>query len=142
MILKSWEEHHSVWSTLNQNISLWHFNPSRDRVMVKLRLQETLHRAMMTDDKLRTVLCEIKAVLNDREQTYNSDAVDDDQPLTPSQLMLGYRLDSIPVATLDAEEVLDPSIFSTELQSQSQKNDQKTLHSFQTKFRKEYLTIF
>jgi len=149
--LKSWEEHHSVRSTLNQNKCKWHFNPSRapwfggffERIvkMVKLCLQKTLHRSMVTEDELHTVLCEIEADLNDRPLTSVSDSVDDLQPLTPSQLMLGYRLDSTPVATLDPEEELDPSEFTTELLSRRQKNVQKVLHRFQSRFRKEYLTI-
>ena len=150
-ILQSWEEHHSVRNTLNQNKCKWHFNPSRapwfggffERIvkMVKLCLQKTLHRAMVTEDELHTVLCEIEADLNDRPLTSISDSVDDCQPLTPSQLMFGYRLDSTPAVTLDPEEEFDPSVFTTELLSRRQKNVQKVLHRFQSRFRKEYLTI-
>jgi hypothetical protein len=149
-ILKSWEEHHRVRNTLNHNKCKWQFNPSRapwfggffERIvkMVKLCLQKTLHRAMVTDDDLHTVLCEIEADLNDRPLTSISDSVDDCQPLTPSQLMLGYRLDSTPVATLDPEEELDPSMFREELLTRRQKRVEKVLNHFQVRFRKEYLT--
>jgi hypothetical protein len=109
--------------------------------MVKLCLQKTLRRAMVTEDELHTVLCEIEADLNDRPLTSISDSVDDYQPLTPSQLMLGYRLDSTPVATLDPEEELDPSMFTADLLTRRQRNVQKVLSRFQTRFKKEYLTI-
>ena len=150
-ILKSWEENHRVRSTLNQNKCKWHFNPSRapwfggffERIvkMVKLCLQKTLQRTMVTEDELHTVLCEIEADLNDRPLTSISDSVDDHQPLTPSQLMLGHRLDSVPVAILDPEEEFDPSMFTAELLTRRQRNVQRVLHHFQTRFRKEYLTI-
>jgi len=55
--------------------------------------------------------------------------------------MLENRLDSIPVATRNPEEESDPSMFTAELLSRRQKNIQKVLHRFQTRFWKEYLTI-
>jgi hypothetical protein len=85
-ILKSWEEHHRVRGALNQNKCKWHFNPSRalwfggffKRIvkMVKLCLQKTLHRAIVTEDELHTVLCDIEEDLNDRPLTSVSDLVD------------------------------------------------------------------
>jgi hypothetical protein len=96
---------------------------------------------MIGEEELQTVLCEIEADLNDRPLTATSDSVDDHQPLTPSQLMLGYRLDSTPVATLDPEEEADPTVFNTELLTRRQKNVQKILNRFQSRFRKEYLPL-
>lgn len=149
-ILKSWEEHHSVRSTLNQHGCKWQFNPSRapwfggffERMvkMVKVSLQKTLFKAMVTDDELHTVLCEIEADLNDRPLTCVSTSEDDQQPLTPSQLMIGFRLDSTPIAIQDPEEEEDPTVFNTELLSRRQKNVQRVLQRFQTRFRNEYLT--
>ncbi|KAG0420485.1 hypothetical protein EQH57_0123 [Dictyocoela roeselum] len=110
---------------------------------------------MVTEDELHTVLCQLEAVLNCLLLTSISDSVDDYQPLTPrvarqwphwtwrkgqippeeesnpSQLIL----DSAPLATLDPDEVSDPSTFTAELLSRRQKNAQKVLHRFQTRFR-------
>lgn len=73
---------------------------------------------MVTEDKLHIVLCQIVADLNDRPLTSTlSDLVDNYQPLTKSQLMIGYCLDSIPVATPDPEEELNPFMFSAEVLS-------------------------
>lgn len=70
--------------------------------MIKLYLQKTLPRAMVTEDELHTIHCEKEVDFNDRALTSISDSVDGNQPLTSTQLMLGYCMNSIAVETLDS----------------------------------------
>ena len=62
-------------------------------------LKKSVGRASLTYDELSTLVTEIEAVLNSRPLTYVS--TDDlEEPLTPSHLLLGYRVLSLPDPTL------------------------------------------
>ena len=61
-------------------------------------LKKSVGRASMTYDELSTLVTEIEAVLNSRPLTYVS-TVDLEEPLTPSHLLLGYRILSLPDPT-------------------------------------------
>lgn len=84
---------------------------------MKVILQKTLQRAMVTVDEFYTVIYEIRAHLNGKPLASISNSVHDPQLLTPSQLMHGYRLNSTPVAILDPEEEDDPTMFNEKLLS-------------------------
>ena len=49
----------------------------------------------MSYDELHTLLIEVEAVLNSRPLTYVS-ADDVDEPLTPSHLLVGYQILTLP----------------------------------------------
>ena len=62
-------------------------------------LKKSVGRASLTYDELSTLVTEIKAVLNSRPLTYvSTDNLE--EPLTPSHLLLGYRVLSLPDPTL------------------------------------------
>ena len=61
-------------------------------------LKKSVERASVTYDELSTLVTEIEAVLNSRPLTYVS-TVDLEEPLTPSHLLLGYRILSLPDPT-------------------------------------------
>ena len=62
-------------------------------------LKKSVGRASLTYDELSTLVTEIEEVLNSRPLTYVS--TDDlEEPLTPSHLLLGYRVLSLPDPTL------------------------------------------
>ena len=66
-------------------------------------LKKMLRNARLTDEKLLTVIIETECVLNSRPLTYvNSE--DMDEPLTPSHLVTGRRLLSLPEEVLVHEE--------------------------------------
>lgn len=82
--------------------SLWFEGYFEKIVMnVKLCRKMALHRAMVTKDELHTAICVINTYFNGRTQTSITGSIDDYQPQALSQLMLEYRLDGIPVSTLD-----------------------------------------
>jgi len=149
-ILKEWEQHAGIRGFLGERHCQWRFNPSLSPWMggfwerliriLKDSLASVVGRALLTDDELHTVVCTIEAQMNDRPLTYVSNSPDDPPPLTPSQLMTGYRLDSVPVAIIDPEEDKDPTMFTREILTRRQKHMQKVLQHYFQRFKCEYLT--
>ena len=66
-------------------------------------LKKILGTAHLSFDEMHTVIMEIKAILNSRPLTY-IDVKDIDEALTPSHLMHGKRLLTLPDADLTLEE--------------------------------------
>ena len=70
---------------------------------VKFCLKKTLGRSKLSFDELTTILVEVEAVLNSRPLTYlYSDDVE--EPLTPSHLVIGRRLLTLPVGPLQIDD--------------------------------------
>ena len=66
----------------------------------KRRLRKTLRNARLNYDELRTVLVEVEGTINSRPLTYICLSSDDpEEPLTPSHLMIGRRILSLPEVT-------------------------------------------
>ena len=64
--------------------------------LTKMAIKKTLGRAFVTYDELHTVLCEVEAGLNDRPLTYVYGELTDKCPLTPSQLLHGRQILTLP----------------------------------------------
>ena len=62
---------------------------------VKRCLRKTLQNAKLNYDELHTVLVEVEGTVNSRPLTYVS-SDDPGEPLTPSHLMYGRRILSLP----------------------------------------------
>ena len=58
---------------------------------------------------LQAVIVEIEAVLNDRPLTCVPSDVSDPEPLTPTHLLYGRRIVSLPYHVIDKGEIDDPS---------------------------------
>ena len=84
----------------------------------------------------------MKAVLNDRALTYVSTDVNDSEPLTPSHLLCGHRITSLPYMTVEYDEILidDPTYGSANDVHSRAKRQALTLQHFQRRWRDEYLT--
>ena len=67
-------------------------------------LRKTLGRASLTYDELLTLVVKTEAVLNSRPLSYIS-SDDLEEPLTPSHLLIGYRVLSLP----DPSKDIDPN---------------------------------
>ena len=74
----------------------------------KSSLKKVFGRALVSLSELQTIVVKIESRINDRLLTYASDDSTDLQPLSPSQLLYGYRLAEIPDPVL-VENVLDPT---------------------------------
>ena len=74
--------------------------------LTKMALRKVLGKAFVTLPMLQTLIVEIEAVLNDRPLTYVSSDLSDPGPLTPSHLICGRRITSLPYTMVD--ETVDP----------------------------------
>ena len=107
--------------------------------LTKLSLKKALGNALITLNALRTIVVEIEAILNDRPLTYVSNDIEELSALTPSKLLIGYRLDSFPDIT-HIEELSDPTYSSKPVVDALSRNLSFGLKSFWTRFKSEYLT--
>ena len=98
-------------------------------------LKKAIRRANLTYDELLTLLTEIEAVLNSRPLSYIS--MDDlKEPLTPSHLLLGYRVLSLPDRTPSDDPDYDESSYDL---SRRMKHFIQTSEKFWKRWSKEYL---
>jgi hypothetical protein len=101
----------------NRNIT-WTFIPKRapwfggfyERLIgvAKMTLKKVLGRSCVSLDELSTLLTEAEATINDRPITYVSSAQADPVPLTPSQLVNGRMITTLPYELVDADLLNDP----------------------------------
>ena len=130
----------------------WQFIPKRapwyggfwERLigLTKTTLRKVLGKALVTLPVLQTVIVEVKAVLNDRPLTYVSADLRDPEPLTPSHLLCGRRVTSLPHTIMDDEisdEISDPTYGVPSVRETAKRQSQLIQH-FQSRWSKEYLT--
>jgi len=135
-------------SALMHKGTVWKFIPKRapwyggfwERLIgvVKISLKKTLGRAFVTLSVLQTTIVEVEAVINDRPLTYFSSATEDPQPLTPSHLLCGRQIVSLPHPDVNEEEIIDPDYPSP---NRLRSKEGLILQHFQSRWRKEYLTF-
>ena len=81
----------------------------------KMALKKVLGRSSVTLTVLQTLIVEVEAILNNRPLTYVSCGLNDLEPLTPSQLLHGHRIVSLPHEQV-TEQYLDDPTFSDYLE--------------------------
>ena len=89
---------------------------------------------------MQTLVVAVEAVLNDRPLTYVSTDVNDSEPLTPSHLLCGRRIISLPYMTVEDDEIDDPTYGSANDVHSRAKRQALTLQHFQRRWSDEYLT--
>ena len=99
----------------------WRFIPARapwfgaiwERCIgiIKMGLRKVLGRALVSYDELLTLITELEAVVNDRPLTYASGALNEPEALTPSQLIYGRQIKSLPLFT-EQDRIDDPEFVS------------------------------
>ena len=89
----------------------------------------------MTYDELHTALVEVEAILNSRPISYIS-SEDMDEPLTPSHLLLGHRLCTLPCSVTRSK---DPASGGSEDLSRRMQHLNQILEHFWKRWRSEYL---
>ncbi|CAG2230863.1 unnamed protein product [Mytilus edulis] len=106
--------------------------------LTKNAIKKVFGRSLnVTIDMRRTIVNEIERMLNNRPMTYISTDITDLQPLTPSHLLNGRRLDSLPhqMDNLENFHNSNHSSCNKKLQRQHQ-----LIEHFRTRWRNEYLT--
>ena len=100
---------------------------------VKLSLKNCLRNARLNYDELSTTLVEVEAVLNSRPLTYVYDEFE--EPLTPSHLVIGLRILSMPSKNYSIDVP-----HTKQALSRRAKFLQSILDHFWNRWRAEYLT--
>jgi len=103
--------------------------------LTKTTLRKVLGRAFVTLPALQTLIVEIEAVLNDRPLTYVSTDLDDPNPLTPSHLLCGRRITSLPHKIVED----DPTYGVLPVREIAQRQNELLRH-FEKRWKREYLT--
>jgi len=99
-------------------------------------LRKTIGQARLTYDELSTVLVEVEAVINSRPLSYVT-ADDFEEPLTPSHLLIGRRILSLPDHLCHQYEDAVESGHSLLTKQACHVN--RTIDSFWKRWAKEYL---
>ena len=108
--------------------------------MTKSTIKKVLGRLFITLSTLQTLIVEIEAILNDRPLTYVSSDVTDPEPLTPSHLLYGRRITTLPYRVVEDDEVADPDYTPGPVLREKSKRHTLLLQHFQKRWKREYLT--
>ena len=85
-------------------------------------------------------MIEIESMLNDRPLTYVNSDLQDPQPLMPSHLLHGRRIQQVPHPLNDPEKLADlTDVYGTDLRNRMDKPTQLMEH-FLLRWKREYLT--
>ncbi|GFX85035.1 integrase catalytic domain-containing protein [Trichonephila clavipes] len=98
--------HKIYWQFIIERAPWWGGFYKRLIRTVKLVLRKTVGRATLFRDELETLLIEIEGVLNSRPLTYIFSEFNEPEPLTPSHMILGHRVNSLPPARLNFDSNL------------------------------------
>ena len=135
--------HPEVQSDLGHMRVEWRFNLERapwwggffERMVASVKdcLRKTLGNARLTYEELLTVLVEVECTLNARPLTYEYNEVDD-EVLTPSHLIYGRRIKSLPDEIIEPDDVVSEAHCSERFKYLSTR-----LNHFWNRWRNEYL---
>ena len=96
-------------------------------------LKKAIGKNCLSYDELHTLVVEIEAVLNSRPLTYVS-SEDVEEPLTPSHLLVGYRIMTLPDPSIPEDPDYSPEAFTRRMNHLA-----KTLGRFWKRWKREYL---
>ena len=105
---------------------------------VKLCLKKVLGNCRVSFHELHTILVEIEGSINDRPITYVSSNINDISALTPSMLLCGHPIYSLP-EYVDCEELFDPSYNAKKVITKRMKYCSKLFSDFRKRWQHEYL---
>ena len=108
--------------------------------LTKASFKKVLGRLYVSLLDLQTIIVEIKAILDDRPLTYVSPDLKDPEPLTPSHLLYGRRIVSLPHPITEGDEISDPDYGSDSEVKGRARTITVLLNNFWRRWRTEYLT--
>ena len=125
----------------------WQFIPKRapwfggfwERLigLTKSCLKKTLGRTHATMESLQTIVVEVEAHLNNRPLTYSSSDIGDPEPITPSHLLHGRRITTLPHTRV---EIKDPDFGDASAVKHRARVHATIIKHFWSRWRNEYLT--
>ena len=107
--------------------------------VVKSCLKKVLFKKKVSIEDLYTIVAEVESRVNNRPLTYISDDIDELEALTPSHLICGRRLKSLPSVTHAAEEN-DPNYLDHRELNERYGNLSRIINKWQDLWKREYLT--
>ena len=107
--------------------------------LVKPSLKKVLGRSLITLAELYTLIKEIQAVLNDHPLTSLNSELDDLEPLTPSHLLFGFNVTSLPHPPLDSD-AYDPTFGDSDKITRAQHQRTSLYNHFINRFQREYMS--
>ena len=108
--------------------------------LTKTSLKKTLGRTHVTLEGLQTVIVEVEALLNDRPLTYLSSDINDPDPISPSHLLHGRKIVTLPHLRVQEDEIHDPNhVDDSELRRRAKRHALVIRH-FWSRWKNEYLT--
>ena len=105
---------------------------------VKRCLKKVIGRARLTAEELLTLVLEVEMIINSRPLSYVTQE-DFDEPITPSHLLIGRRMLSIPDNLCYSEEVDEDFEITQPILSKRMIHLSRTIDRFWTRWRTEYL---
>lgn len=128
----------------------WQFIPKRapwfggfwERLigLTKSTLRKTLGRTHATMESLQTIIVEVEALLNDCPLTHSSPDISNPEPITPSHLLHGRRITTLPHVTTEDDEIADPNFGDTSQVRYRARVHAVIIKHFWNRWRHEYLT--
>ena len=117
-----------------------HFGGFYERLIgvVKSSLRKVLFKRQITFDELLTLVAEIEMKVNNRPLTYIDSELTQCEPLTPSHLMYGYRLNSN-LSDITLEYISNPDLITEKDLNERFVYLNEIIHKFKTVWKKEYL---
>lgn len=136
-----------VQDHLNHHDIEWKFIPPRapwmggfyERLIgvVKNCIRKVLYKRKISEDELHTILTEVEMRINNRPLTYVDDDINNPQPLTPSHLIHGRRLQPMPSEIEDKGN--DPDYLNEEKLRTRYSYIYNRIKHWEKVWRKEYL---
>ena len=130
---------HTEWVFILEKAPWWGGFYERIIQSVKGCLKRVIGKAKLTHDELVTVLVEVEATLNSRPISYLS-SEDLDEPLTPSHLLIGHHVLSLPVPMADEEDLDFVDVSTRVALTRRMHHLNQVLDHFWKRWKVEYLT--
>ena len=128
------------WSFILEKAPWWGGFYERLIQSVRKCLRKVVGRARLSYDELITILVEVEATLNSRPISYLS-SEDFEEPLTPSLLLIGHRVVTLP--NVEATHEGNPDFGDTDTRvdlARRMRHLSQVMEQFWKRWRSEYLT--
>ncbi|XP_052245628.1 uncharacterized protein LOC127854604 [Dreissena polymorpha] len=139
----------SLQETLRNQGTEWRFIPKRAPWyggwwesligLTKTSMKKTLGRAYVSLESLQTIVTEIEATMNDRPITHVSTSIADPEPLTPTHLLYGRRVTTLPYPDNSDDSTMIPTLDHSQINKRA-KLQAHIISQFQKRWKFEYLT--
>ncbi|GBM17901.1 hypothetical protein AVEN_111057-1 [Araneus ventricosus] len=137
MVKDFYASHKIHWRFIVEKAAWWGGFYERLIRSVKLALRKILGKTTLSREELEILLIEIEGVLNSRPLTYVFSEFQEPVPLTPAHMLLGRRVNSLPLARL----TIDSNLSNRKMVIKRFNYRERLTNNFWNKWSKEYLLM-